>query len=349
MLFDRFSIGTLRLANRLVRSAVCEGMASPDGAPSPELVDYDVRLVKGGVGLLIAGVTSPAPTGCILPRQCVIDRDELVPEFRKLTGAVHAAGGRIALQIGHGGSRSVAPGKGVKPAEWTVAELDGLVERMADAARRARDAGFDAVQLHGAHGYLLSEFLSPRFNARTDAYGGCLENRARLLFRTFAAVRRAVGGDFPVLLKINSCDFTENGFSEEECAAVLRRLAAHGLSAIEISGGVPESGPRRSPVRMGKCAAPYYEDFAARLRPELAIPVCLTGGIRDLATAERLVRTRVCDLVSLGRPLIADPELPAKWRDGAATGSCCTGCNRCFKPISEGLGVRCAKTAGEGK
>ena len=348
MLFDRFSIGTLRLANRLVRSAICEGMASPDGAPSPELVDYDVRLVQGGVGLLIAGVTSPVPTGCILPRQCVLDRDELVPEFRKLTGAVHAAGGRIALQIGHGGSRSIAPGKPVKPAEWLVSELDGLVESMADAAVRARDAGFDAVQLHGAHGYLLSEFLSPRFNLRTDTYGGSPENRARLLFRTFAAVRRAVGKDFPVLLKINSCDFVENGFSETDCAAVLRRLAAHGLSAVEISGGVPESGPRRSPVRMGKSAKPFYEDFAAQMRAELAIPVMLVGGIRDLATAERLVRTRVCDLVSLGRPLIAEPELPARWRDGSTSASVCTGCNRCFKPLSEGRGVRCVRTPGEG-
>jgi len=278
----------------------------------------------------------------------VLDRDEFVPEFRKLTGAVHAAGGRIALQIGHGGSRSIAPGKPVKPAEWLVSELDGLVESMADAAVRARDAGFDAVQLHGAHGYLLSEFLSPRFNLRTDAFGGSLENRARLLFRTFAAVRRAVGKDFPVLLKINSCDFVENGFSETDCAAVLRRLAAHGLSAVEISGGVPESGPRRSPVRMGKSVKPFYEDFAAQMRAELAIPVMLVGGIRDLATAERLVQTRVCDLVSLGRPLIAEPELPARWRDGGASVSVCTGCNRCFKPLSEGRGVRCVRTPGEG-
>ena len=347
MLFGRFSIGTLRLANRLVRSAICEGMAEPDGAPSARLIDEDCILARGGVGLIIGGMASVTADGCILPRQCAIDRDELVPAYRKLTGAVHAAGAKIALQIGHGGSRCIAPGRPVKPEAWTAAELDGLIRAFADAARRVRDAGFDAVQLHAAHGYLLSEFLSPNRNPRDDAYGGSLDSRARLLVRVLTAVRRAVGETFPVLVKINSEDFVAGGLSAAESTAVLRLLASRGLSAAEISGGVPEAGRERSPVRSGPGGTPYYEAYAAKIRAGLALPVLLVGGIRDAETAERLVRERVCDLVALGRPLIAEPDLPKKWQSGGGR-AVCAGCNRCFRPLMTGRGVRCMAKKGQG-
>ncbi len=343
MLFDRFSHGAIRLKNRLVRSAVCEGMALPDGSPSATLVDYSARLAGSHVGLIIAGMSSPVPDGCIMRHQCRLDRDDLIPAYRKLTGAVHASGGRIMLQLGHGGSRCIGNRKGRLPEDWSESELDGIAEAFAAAAVRARESGFDGVQIHGAHGYLLSEFLSPCRNARTDAYGGSPDNRARLFLKVLTRVRRAVKDEYPVLGKLNCEDFVPGGLTQEDSLHVMQTAASRGLTAVEISGGVPEAGPQFSPVRSGRAEAPYYAEFAAKIRSKLPIPVILVGGIRTLARAEELLSGRVCDLIALGRPLIAEPDLGLKWLREEESESVCSGCNTCFRPILTGRGVRCMK------
>ncbi len=341
MLFDRYSKGNLRLPNRLVRSATGEGLADRDGAPSPDMVNLLVRLAKNGVGLVITGMTSPVPDGCAVRRECRLDSESVIPAFRRLTGAVHAQGGRIMVQLGHAGSRSIAPGVPKLPADWSPAELDDLAEAFALAAERAQKAGFDGIQLHVAHGYCLGGFLSPFMNQRHDVYGGTLANRMRFPAKVLQTVRRAVGDRFPVLVKINSEDFAENGLTAEESAEILMRFASVGLDAAEISGGVPESGAALSPVRAGISGAPYYREYAAKLRTKLPVPVILTGGIRDGVTAEKLLQERVCDLAGLCRPLVAEPDLAARWRARADTVSRCTGCNRCFLPLAAGRGLAC--------
>lgn len=340
MLFERYSHGRLRLPNRLVRSAVCEGLIDPDFAPTAAMIDLEVRLAQCGCGLIITGKTTVAENSRILRQQCSLASDKTIQPFRHLTGAVHAAGSRIFVQLGHGGSKSITE-QPKHPADWTLQELEELPELFAAAAKRAQDAGFDGVQLHGAHGYLFSEFLSPCFNARTDAYGGSLQNRARLLLRTVAAVRRAAGNTFAISVKLNSADFVGNGLTEQESVEVLQKLVSYGMDVAEISGGVPEAGAERSPIRQGKHDAPFYADYAAKLRGQLSVPVILVGGIRSLKTAEDLLQSKTCDLIALGRPLIAEPDLPQDWKRGAERISRCIGCNGCFRPLLSGRGVSC--------
>ena len=339
MLFERFSHGKLRLPNRLVRSAVCEGLTDQDFAPSAAMIDLEVKLAQAGCGLIIAGKTAVSPDGCILRKQCRLDSDRAIPAYRHLTGAVHAAGAKIFVQLGHGGRRSTVNPR--TPADWSLQELEAIPELFAAAAVRAKTAGFDGVQVHGAHGYLLSEFLSPCFNGRTDLYGGTLANRARLLLKTVAAIRRAAGDTFAIAVKLNSEDFVENGLTAAESVEVLQKLASYGMDAAEISGGVPEAGMALNPARQGISQAPYYAEFAAKLRGKLPVPVILTGGIRSLETAENLLQSKVCDLIGLGRPLIAEPDLPLDWRKGKERLSCCAGCNGCFRPLVAGRGVAC--------
>lgn len=341
MLFERFSHGKLRLPNRLVRSAVCEGLLSPDSAPSAAMIDLEVQLAQNGCGLIITGVTAVSENGCALRRQCRLDSDRTIQSYRHLTGAVHAAGSRIFAQLGHAGSRSAAPGRQLLPADWPMTELEAIPDLFAAAAKRAQDAGFDGVQVHGAHGYLFSEFLSPYRNGRKDAYGGTLQNRARLLLKTVSAIRRAVGNDLAIAVKLNSCDFTENGLTEPESVEVLQKLVSFGMDTAEISGGVPEAGAAFSPTRPGKAEKPYYGEYAAKLRGQLSVPVILTGGIRSLAAAEALLQAKACDLIGLGRPLIAEPDLPLDWKNGIEHPSCCIGCNNCFRPLLTGRGVSC--------
>lgn len=341
MLFERFSLGKLRLPNRLVRSAVCEGLIDENFAPSAAMIDLEVKLAQSGCGLIIAGCTAVTETGCALRHQCRLDSDHAIQAFRHLTGAVHAAGARIFTQLGHAGSKSLAPGRPDKPADWTIQDLEKIPEQFAAAAKRAQAAGFDGIQIHGAHGYLFSEFLSPHFNARTDAYGGTLPNRARLLLKTVAAIRRATGNDFTISVKLNSSDFVENGLTENESVEVLQKLVSYGMDVAEVSGGVPEAGTELSPVRSGISKQPFYADFAAKLRGQLSVPVILVGGIRSMAMAEKLLQDKACDLIALGRPLIAEPDLALDWRNGQERISRCVGCNGCFRPLFAGRGVIC--------
>jgi len=353
-----FELNGMMLRNRLVRSATHEGLASPEGLWTPEMAAMQERLARGGVGLIITGHAYVSVEGRVRPGQTAADSDECVGPWREAVERVHAAGAKIALQLAHaggrGGDRETAagpspfiPGKNCPECrEMDANDIARVVRCFAAAARRAKAAGFDGVQIHAAHGYLVSQFLSPFYNRRADAYGGPLENRARLLYEILDAVRAEVGGGFPVLAKINTGDFVPGGFSREECAAVCRELEARGLDAVEFSGGIPEAGDASSPVRTVDPAPgepAYYEEAARAIRAQLRIPVILVGGIRAAADAERLLREGVCDLVSLCRPLIRDPELPERWLAGDAARSGCVSCNGCFRPIMTGRGVYCPR------
>ena len=220
-LFDPTSIGSMRLSNRFVRSATWAGMASDDGACTPKLMELKSSLARGGVGLIITGHAYVRPDGQAGPWQLGVFKDDLIPGLRNMTGTVHREGGKIVMQMSHAGffshpkltgktplAPSVVEGFAKSPRkELTLEDIREIVEAFGKAALRAKQAGFDGIQLHAAHGYLLSQFLSPAFNKRTDSYGGSIENRARALMEVLETVRKAVGKDYPVLVKMNSQDY----------------------------------------------------------------------------------------------------------------------------------------------
>ncbi|EPR39861.1 NADH:flavin oxidoreductase/NADH oxidase [Desulfovibrio sp. X2] len=369
-LFESGFIGTLVLKNRFVRSATWEGRAAEDGAATPELTAMMVELARGGVGLIITGYAYVSPEGQSQTRQLAAHDDRFVAGLAEMTGAVHEAGGRIALQIVHAGcAASPAEGAVLGPTDAvpgrgpdgeagdapvcraaTRDDLARIAQDFARAAARGKAAGFDAVQLHAAHGFLLSQFLSPALNTRTDEYGGTLENRARLLLEVTAAVRGAVGRDYPLLVKLNSEDFLENGLTREESATVAHMLEKAGVDGVELSGGTVFSRPERSAVRPGflKDAASevYYREAAALYKRHVGIPLLLVGGIRSYEVAEELVRGRVADYVSLSRPLICEPGLVRRWQEGDRRRARCVSDNACFAPAVAGQGELCATTQG---
>lgn len=365
-LFEPAAIGPLVLRNRFVRSATWEGMAKADGSVAPPLVELMRRLAMGEVGLIVSGHAYVRRDGQAGPLQLGACDDALIPGLAEMAEAVHKAGGRIALQLAHAGCHAAVQLSGaeaVAPSSWTGKngeqarelapdEIAELADAFGNAARRAREAGFDAVQIHAAHGYLLSQFLSPHYNRRTDAYGGSLENRSRALLAVYRAVRESTGPDFPVLAKINSQDFVEGeGLAPGEMIEVGRRLAEAGLDAVEMSGGLIESSPRLNPVRVGKIPTEadeaYYRETARRFKEALDVPLILVGGIRSLSVARTLVGEGTTDFVAMSRPLIREPHLVQRWRMGDERRSACQSDNLCFRPAMEGKGIFCLVEAGD--
>jgi 2,4-dienoyl-CoA reductase-like NADH-dependent reductase (Old Yellow Enzyme family) len=288
-----------------------------------------------------------------------IYNDGLLRGLQELTTGVHEAGGRICLQLAHAGGHaaiklthrtalgpSAFEGRfGGTCQSMSTDDIQTLVVSMSEAARRARTAGFDAVQVHAAHGYLLSQFLSPATNKRRDSYGGSLENRSRLVCEVIRGARAAVGQDFPVLVKINSEDFVPGGFGTPDMLQVAAYLGAAGADAVEMSGGTvtnPQETHCARKVHPKKPAQEvYYLEAAKDFKATINIPLILVGGIRSFKTADKLVAEGIADLIAFGRPLIAEPELIARWQGGHRKVSACISCNRCYVPLQAGQGVSC--------
>ncbi len=364
-LFERTAIKSMDLANRFVRSATWEGMAGTDGSCSQALIDLTAGLAEGGVGLIITGHAYVSPEGQAGPWQIGVHGDDMIPGLTRMAAAVHRAGGRIALQLAHAGCYGFASGTGIEAVgpspgipdntpscrELTLEEIGGICAAFGRAAGRAKAAGFDAVQIHSAHGYLLSEFLSPFFNRRGDGYGGDVENRARIVLEVFRSVREAVGDDYPVLIKINSQDFIAGGLTVDDMLAVASMLEKAGVDAVEMSGGTIYASGEFSAIRPGVLARPeqevYYRDAALRFKRALATPLMLVGGIRSLGVAEALVAEDVADYISLCRPLIREPGLINRWRGGDLRRSGCLSENACFGPLMEGRGLFCPIRKGD--
>ncbi|MFO7877860.1 MAG: NADH:flavin oxidoreductase [Desulfovermiculus sp.] len=358
-LFEPVWIKNISLPNRFVRSATWEGMATEKGEVTKDLTALMQRLARGKVGLIISGHAYVLPKGQAGPWQLGAYSDDLLPGLTDMARAVHEAGGRIVLQLAHAGCQAPAKLTGEEPAgpsaldketdgfacrEMSTAEIAEVREAFAAAAQRARQAGFDAVQIHAAHGYLLSQFLSPYFNRRTDAFGGSVENRAKLVVEVLRSIREQVGPDYPVLIKINAQDFLQPGLSTEEMVEVCRMLEAKGLDGVELSGGTPLSGDF-IPVRKAKVRSKeenvFYIQEAQEYKKRVSLPLILVGGIRSLSTAKDLVERGLTDFVAMARPLIREPELIRRWEQGDDRPSACTSDNLCFRPASSGEGVYC--------
>ncbi len=356
-LFQETTIGGVSISNRFLYSATWDGLADDDGFCTPKNVGMLVERARGGVGLLITGMAFVTLDGRAAPWQLAAHDDRFLPGLADMAKAVHEAHGKVFLQLAHGGCYAPSALTGTEPSgpsangsdlfplcrEMTSTEIDKVVAAFGEAAARGKRAGFDGVQLHAAHGYLLSQFLSPFFNQRTDQYGGNLENRARLLLEVVQAVRTGVGKNYPVLVKINSEDFVENGLSADESLEVCAMLEKAGVDAIEMSGGTPP-GKYRS-FRTGVAESPesesYYREAAARYQQRIGIPLLLVGGIRSLEAAGSIVRDGVADYISLCRPLISEPDLVGRWKAGYTKPALCISCNGCVGPARNGSGVQC--------
>jgi 2,4-dienoyl-CoA reductase-like NADH-dependent reductase (Old Yellow Enzyme family) len=345
-LFEESKINGMTLKNRLVRSATWENMADAKGHMTEKLFRLYQDLAKGGVGMIITGYAFVTENEQPNPGMMGIYQDSFIDEYRELTEMVHAHGSRIVLQIAYGGSQTTYQSEGrviwgasdiadlatkVIPTPMTREDISTLVQAFGSAAARAKEAGFDGVQFHGAHSYLLSQFLSPHYNRRSDEYGGSLENRARIFTQTYDEIRRRVGSDFLVLTKVHATDFVENGATFEECRYVCQQLAQRGIDAIEISGGSAASG-ERNPLRT-KINSPdkeaYHAPYAAKLAAELSVPIIVVGGIRSPEVVEQLLEATNIAYFALSRPLLTEPDLPRRWQQGDCARSKCISCNGC--------------------
>jgi 2,4-dienoyl-CoA reductase-like NADH-dependent reductase (Old Yellow Enzyme family) len=357
-LFDETKINGMILSNRLVRSATWEGMCKADGRPTEKLAACYANLAKGGVGLIITGYTFVSPQGKQLPGQMGIHSDDFVSEMKALTAAVHHLGGRICLQLVHAGGQTGSKTTGCQPvapsavqtaqfpelpAALTREEIAGLVSLFAAGAERAREYGFDAVQLHASHGYLINQFLSPLTNRRDDHYGGSVENRTRFLLEVFRAVRSAVGNEFPLLVKLNGADNLEGGLDVDDALYAAKALDEEGVDALEISSGTPASGAL-SPVRQGietREQEAYNLSLAYRIKGAVSCPVMVVGGLRTFELAAGIVRREEADYIALARPFIREPHLARRWQEGDEARARCISCNGCFKPGLKEGGIYC--------
>lgn len=356
-MFEPVTLGGLSVKNCLIRSATLEMGGARDGVIAPFLGDIYEQLAKGGAGLIITGMMGVSKNCRTLPDMVNTEEESFVPRLSDITRRVHEYGGKICVQLAHCGVKSAAGLDGALPlgpsqagghsCEATGRDLKRIVRQFAQAAYKCRQANADAVQLHAAHGYLLSEFLSPYYNKRADEYGGALQNRARLLYEGYAAVRAETGNGFPVLVKINYSDLTQPGFTGEECISVCRTLYAQGLDAAEISSGigVSEKAMPAQPVRNEEDEA-YFCEGAQRTARLTGMPVISVGGYRTPGVIEGALQSGDIAAVSMCRPFIREPNLVRRWESGDTNKAFCISCGRCSRVKTHGCPVQTGKKSG---
>lgn len=327
------------LDNRIAKAAMSERLADPDGAPSEPLSQLYRRWADGGAGLLVTGNVMVDRAALGEPGNVVVEDARHREALSAWARAATARGAHAWVQINHPGRQSprtlsrqpVAPsavpmegsaGAFARPRALGEAEIRGIVDRFATAAETLKGAGFTGVQVHGAHGYLVNQFLSPRTNKRTDGWGGSPDGRRRFLLEVVRAVRQAVGPAFPVSVKLNSADFQRGGFDEAESMAVVEALDAEGIDLLEISGGTYESAvmfeetlPRADSSRRREA---FFLEYAEKVRERTRVPRLVTGGFRTADGMRDALASGAADMIGLARPLAVEPDLPARLLSGAA-------------------------------
>ena len=400
-------IGHLEIKNRLVRSATYENAATSKGEVSDFLVDRYRTLARGGVGMIITGITG-VYSEAIAPHLIMrADDDSLIPSLKKIPQAVRevATDCKVMLQLHHPGRqvvnredaakfRPVAPPAFVAyvrkhpellapqggaprlfeptapspvydtffdrtPRALTLEEIEEIIDAFAEGARRAQEADFDGIQIHAAHGYLLSSFLSPRTNRRDDEYGGSTDNRTRILTEIYRHARGKVGDRFPILIKMNVSDFLPGGIDINEALRIGKIITETGFSAIETSGGMYESLTRKQeelgwpPLFMAEARTgiktknqeAYFLPGAAALKKETKATIILVGGLKSLSRIEEVLESGAADFVSMSRPLIRQPDLPNLWFSGQGPDKAeCISCNACLPIGNDPVDCRARKT-----
>jgi 2,4-dienoyl-CoA reductase-like NADH-dependent reductase (Old Yellow Enzyme family) len=356
-LFEPFSIGKMELRNRFVRSATWDATADGSGAVTDvSLALYDT-LGQGGLGLIVTGFAFVSSHGQSVPAQYGVHDDAMIPGLRRLVQAVHKGSAKIALQIAHAGINSpylgatgavsmavsAIPEWGTPHREMAGEEIESIITDFVAAAVRGREAGFDAIQLHGAHGYLMSQFLSPLFNHRTDKWGGNAENRRRFHLEVIRKVRQAIGADFPLIIKFGVGDDKDGGLTLGESVDAARQMARGGIDAIEVSTGSDSFTNIMPVLKKGDPERVYYRSRAATIKRAVKVPVMVVAGMRSLEVAKDIVDSGDADLISMCRPFIREPHLVARWQAGEAEPAMCISCNGCAGIVAGGNLLKCGQ------
>lgn len=346
-LFEATHIGNMRLKNRFIRSATWENMTTEDGHMTDKLYDIYQELAEGDVGLIITGYANIVPEEQPNPGMMGIYDDSFQAEYQALTDKVHAHDSKIVMQLAYGGTKTThnvgtrtiyAPsdipekGTGTLGKAMNKDEIDYIINAFAQAARRAQQAGFDGVEIHGAHTYLINQFLSPYYNRRTDEYGGSLENRMRFLIEIYQHTRALVGNAFPILVKLTATEFFEGGLTFDETRILCKKLEALGVDGIEISGNI--HGKAKSMTGESYDGHPiqaegYFTEYGNIIAQEVNLPVITVGGLSDINTIEALANDTQIGYFALSRPLLAEPHLVKRWKAGERAPSICEHCSKC--------------------
>ncbi|UCH95839.1 MAG: NADH:flavin oxidoreductase [Candidatus Aminicenantes bacterium] len=352
--FQPLSLEKFQTINRFVRSATCEYLADNDGRPGKRFLELYKKLAKGNIGMIITGFAYVMPNGKSTPGQAGIYSDDLIPLWKEVTKVFRDSDSIFLMQIVHGG-RQVRPQGNpgpvwapspvpeeskykTRPLEMTETQIKQVIDAFIKAAARAEQAGFHGIQLHVAHGYLLSQFLSPYTNRRTDDYGGNQEKRTRITVEIIKGIKEIVNDKFIISAKLNGEDFIEGGLTLKQAIESAKRLEDAGLDFIEISGGM--AGSRLDAVRKDITTIDqegYLRDHAREIGKEVGIPTASVGGYRTLEFIEQTLRPGDVDLISLCRPFIREPDLLLKFKDNEIEKASCISCNKCFNP----RGIRC--------
>jgi 2,4-dienoyl-CoA reductase-like NADH-dependent reductase (Old Yellow Enzyme family) len=387
MLLQPIAIGPLNVQNRIARSATYEAMATETGEITDQIVNLYERLARGQAGFIIAGYSYVQQAGKCMPKQTGLHADAMVPGWRKAIETVHASGGTIAAQLAHGGVQSVkqpgmkhvpGPSSGIRNLStfMTSRSMDGheihdTIDAFGAAAARAVSAGFDAIQIHAAHGYLVNQFLSPHFNRRSDEWGGSDENRFKFMKEVIGAVKKVLPKDKALLVKLSTNDHVRgHGITPVIAKQYASWLAGLLVDCVEISCGTSNF----SPFDMSRGAVPidafarmfpkwqrpllkpamrfmfgrkdlageYNLDAAREIKPVLGkIPLMLVGGVRNVVRMEEILHSGVADMISMSRPFVREPMLVNNIKDGKMTNVTCTSCNNCFAAVACGLPLAC--------
>jgi 2,4-dienoyl-CoA reductase-like NADH-dependent reductase (Old Yellow Enzyme family) len=375
-LFEPGQIGSMTIKNRLVRSPTGDGgMATLQGQCTERMINLYRELAEGGVGLIITGGAFVQEHGRF-PDSIALFSDEAIEGYTELTREVHAGGAKIAAQLIHSGRAipkfenaadgPIAPSAikvestGLTPREMTESDIQKMISAFAQSARRAREAGFDAIEFHGCHGDLLHSFLSPLTNHRKDKWGGSLENNMRFILAIYEKTREFVGDDYPIMIKVNAMDYIQGGITLDLSKRIAEKISSAGFDAIEISAGThterlfniargdipadvipPGTDKKNSPLAkwyLGmkdevKFKEAYLRPFAGAIKKVIGIPLILPGGLRTVAVMEDVLEKGDADFIGLCRPLIRDPYFPNRIKRGLKR-SDCLNCNRCLTGYS---------------
>ncbi|MFH1070260.1 MAG: NADH:flavin oxidoreductase [Candidatus Glassbacteria bacterium] len=367
--FEPFESERLELSGRLVRAPVWSGTADENGFVTDKTVSFYEKLAGNGLGLIITGFSFISANSRAVPRMMGAASDDFIPGLTRLVEAVHERGDKIALQIAHCGLNAMqsfdpdgliygpslialtGTTQGEKAGRLhkgnahimrslTRWQIDQIIENFVEAAERAAVAGFDAVEIHGAHHYLISEFLSPAFNKRTDVYGGGSRQRARFATDVVSSIREALPG-MPLIFRLNCEDFSPGGTTLDDSKTAAALVAEAGADVISVSG----SNPTRTRIVKREKEA-YFREQAKLIREAAKIPVLVTGGVRSPEAVVEILEKQYADLVGIGRPLIRTPDLPARWREGKFDPYDCISCNSCMRAAME-YSVTCARMGQE--
>ena len=338
-LLDTTKIGNMTLKNRFISSAI--GDFNGEGRINEKIIEKYETLAEGGVGTIITGVTLVDEAEKSFPILSIYD-DSFIEDFKKLTNKVHSHGANFISQLvyigsyvmGDVGEREVLGPSAVEnlntkvvPKEMNINEIKAVQEKFAEAALRAKKSGFDGIEIHAAHGFLLNQFITPYYNRRNDIYGGSIENRARMLLETYSAIREAVGPEYPIWVKVNSVDGFEGGLTLDDCLYVCKELTRLGADAIEVSGNF---------MALSSSKEIYFKKEAAAIAKENNVAVIVTGGNRNFKEMEELLNNTEIEYFGMARPFISEPDLINKYEKEHITKTKCVSCNQCTNPSNGG-------------